>query len=717
LIRHLLSTRTLLLPAIALALAPGAAPLVDAPLRVHDGSLHAQVPRSGAGTGSFEWNHPEALDLVVRGRAARRELVLDGELETYRALTEGHVYFFVDPEEGERSLIRVDQVAVELQWEAPDHVHQRILGERTETRLPVREFRYYLDRLTLVQYGFGDEIQVGSGLDVAGVPHPLAPLRSGERSPYDFRIVDSLTLTIPGEPEPLRLMEVEVRPRDPSAPGILGTLLLERASGSIVRMAFTFTPASYVDPRTDRISVEVDYGLWERRYWLPNRQEIEVRREMPEIDLGVGTVIRAVLRVGDYELNAELPMSPAIFPPVVMMPEAQRRAYPFREGLLEGIERDGLGAIQTRADPRELRAQAAELLQNRPPTGLSPIRFHLPSVSSALRYNRAEGLFLGTGGVFRPTAELRLRASGGYAFGMGRPVAGARLDGIRGGNRGWELRAGWNEPLDLGLVPAADPLVSSIGAAVRGEDYQDPFRSSGAEARLDLGEVGGWGWRTEVSAGVRRDRSHDLAAVAAPLDGARTFRPLRAVADGDFFTAGMEARRELPLPAGGRGRAVLSVEGLSGDAGTGGALEARLRGRWASPLSERELEAHLLGRSWGGDPLPQGHRLLGGRGSVPGYPVRAWAGRDLALASVEAAMDLHGPLVRLRGGLHAGWAGGGDEEVLAPWGAGGSGGLRPSVTLGLGLGWDVIRIEGARGLRAGEWQLLLSIDPRWWAQL
>jgi hypothetical protein len=38
----------------------------------------------------------------------------------------------------------------------PGPGRQRIVGERSETRLPVRDFRYYLDRLTLVQYGFGD---------------------------------------------------------------------------------------------------------------------------------------------------------------------------------------------------------------------------------------------------------------------------------------------------------------------------------------------------------------------------------------------------------------------------------------------------------------------------------------------------------------------------------------------------------------------------------
>ncbi len=663
------------------------------------------------------WNHPEALALVERGREARRRLAVDGDLETYEALTEGHIYFYVDPEEGEQALIRVDQVAVELRWEAPDLVRQRIVGERSETRLPVRDFRYYLDRLTLVQYGFGDEIQVGSGMDVAGVPHPLAPLpdEGPDASPYDFRVVDSLNLRLPGQTEPLRLSEVEVRPRDPSRPGILGSLLLDRATGSIVRMDFGFTPASYVDPRTDRIHVEVDYGLWEGRYWLPNRQEIRVRRELPELDLGVGTVIHAVLRVGDYRFNVTHPYRFEERPAVTWAPASDREDYPFEDGLLEGLDRHGLANLELDADPRELRARAIELLQNRPPSGMASFRLHLPRISSALRYNRTEGLYLGAGGSARPSATLRMRAHGGYAFGLRRAAGALVADGIWGESHGWQVSAGANELLDLGLRPASNPLVSSLAGLVRGEDYMDPFRASRIGAALQ--GTAGDGWRIRGGGELRRDRSLALAEASAPLADERTFRPVRSVADGLFGSARLEVTRELSWPGGGSGRMQARAQLLGGEEGTGGAVEVEAFARWAAPAGKQELEAELLGRVWTGDPLPQGHRLLGGRGTVPGYPFRAWAGRHLAMGSVEAATDLVGPLVRLRAGLHAGWAGRGSPAVLESWDVDGSDGMRPAATLGLGLGWDLLRVQMARGLRGGEWQLLLYLDPRWWDRL
>jgi hypothetical protein len=686
-------------------------PTVVAVLLLSTGSAGQMDP------GADGWNDPGALELVERGRQARRQLSLDGDLETYRALTEGHVYFFVDPEEGRRSLIRVDQVAVELQWQAPDLVRQRIVGERSETRLPVRDFRYYLDRLTLVQYGFGDEIQVGSGMDVAGVPHPFAPLPDSdpERAVYDFRISDSLTLRLPGRPDPIRLTELEVRPRDPTAPGVMGTLLLERVTGHIVRMTFSFTPASYVDRRTDWIEVDVDYGLWEGRYWLPNRQRIEVRRELPEVDLGVGTVIRAVLRVGDYELNVPLPPDLVWRPPVVFAPEEERTSHPFAEGLLDRLEEDGLAGMETRADPRELRARARELLANRPPTGLSPVRLHLPGISSAVRYNRTEGAFAGMGGSVRPSAGLRARAHGGFAFGPRRAAGSLRLDGVWADGRGWELGAGANQERDLGVLPAADPLTASVGALLRAEDYADPFRTSWIDAVATTG--GGEPWHFAAGVGLRRDRTPALAPEHAPLDRARRFREVRPVAHGTFLTARVLGTRAMSWPGRAPGELTLSLQGLSGDPGRGVEPRLDVRGSWSDPAGSRELEARLVARSWLGDPLPQGHRLIGGRGTVPGYPLRGWAGREVVLGSVEGAMDLGTPLIRGRAGLHAGWAGGGDPVLLEAWEAGPTRGFRPAASLGLGVGWDVLRVTAARGLREGEWQFFLSIDPRWWDQL
>ncbi len=699
------------------------------PLPGLPGSLLAEVGQTPQGweqsaarsgeASTWEWNTTEVLELVELAQQARREVARDGDLESYSALTEGHVYFFVDPEEGDPSLIRVDQVAVELLWQAPDLVQQRVVGERSEARLPVRDFQYYLDRLTLVQYGFGDEIQVGSGMDVSGVPHPLAlQVAPGtEGAYYDYRVSDELSLQLPGEDAPLRLAEIEVRPTNHDQPSALGTILLDRSSGALVRMNLSFTPASYVDRRTDRISVEVDYGLWEGRFWLPNRQVIEVRREMPELDLGVGTVIRAVLRVGDYQLNAPVPPGLAQRPQVVWAPEEDRESYPFREALLAGLERDGVAGLDTRPNPRRIRAQASRLLSGNPSSGLRPIRLHLPHFSSALRYNRAEGLFVGLGGTLQPSPELRVRTHGGWAVGAGLPVASVRADGLWGDGHGWEVHGTLNQLDDLGARPGDAPVVSSLAATFRAEDYLDPFRVSSVGAAIHLDPPSPW--RLTLATSAERHRNWTLTAQQAPLDRGRVFRPLRLVEEGSFVRARFQGIRPFALPVEGTGQLATTLTGLTGlhSEGTAGGVEMELTGGWASPAGSRELDLRLTGWSWHGEALPQVHGLLGGRGTVPGTSFRGWAGQTGAVATVEGAVDLGSPLVRLRSGIHAGWSGRLSPQVREAWNVSASGGIQPAVSLGLGLGWDLLRVAGARGLRDGEWQLLFSLDPRWWDHL
>jgi hypothetical protein len=663
------------------------------------------------------WNEPRVLELVERAREARLTLVTEGGLESYRALTEGHIYFFIDPEDGERALIRLDQVAVELRWQAPDIVQQHLLGERSETRLPVREFRYYLDRLTLVQYGFGDEIQVGSGMDVAGVPHPFAPLAGGDptRTPYDFRLSDSLTIRLPGEPEPIRMYELEVRPRNPAEPGILGRVLLDLRTAHIVRMQFSFTPASYVDRRTDRIEVELDYGLWEGRYWLPNLQRIEVRRELPELDIGVGTVIRAVLRTRDYELNVSFPDALPFLPPVTQAPEAARRSYAFPEGLFDALERDGLRDTALDVDPREVRARAAELLRNRPPSGLSPFRLHLPRISSGLRYNRGEGLYLGAGGSLTPRGDVRLRVHGGFAFGARTPTAEVRLDGGGDPTMTWSLRAALRDRADLGLTPGSDPILSSLSALVRGEDYLDPFHRNFARGTVQWTRSPGRWMRFEW--GMESHTSMERTVEKAPLDAGQAFRPVRPVAEGVFGRMGIALGEPVAWPWNGRGTVSGGAFLVGGRAGNGVALSGATDARWGPASGARDLSLSLRGEGWVGNPLPQAHRLMGGRGTLPGFPYRSFGGTRVVAGSLEGATDLKGALLRLRGGVHGGWAGGLDTEVGQAWEVRETGGVRLGVTLGLGVGWDILRLEGARGLNGGEWQLLLSVDPRWWDRL
>ena len=51
------------------------------------------------------------------------------------------------------------------------------------------------------------------------------------------------------------------------------------------------------------------------------------------------------------------------------------------------------------------------------------------------------------------------------------------------------------------------------------------------------------------------------------------------------------------------------------------------------------------------------------------------------------------------------------------WEAEATPGIAGALSMGLGLGWDLVRVELARGLGGGEWQLWFSLDPNLWDRL
>ncbi|HET8655191.1 MAG TPA: hypothetical protein VFL93_06730, partial [Longimicrobiaceae bacterium] len=332
------------------------------------------------------WNGPHALELIERAQMRRSgAIAADTGLVDYQAEARVFVYFYIDrTDTGQRNLVKTDQLALQLFWHAPDEVQQRIVGWRDEKSLPTN-IHYHLDHLTVVMENFADVIRIGDGDEVRDVLHPAAP---GAANFYDYRLADSLTLRLPGAPEPVRVYEVQVRPKDPSRPGFVGSIFVDRRAGDIVRMNFTFTSAAYVDPSLDYIDLSLDNGLWQGRYWLPNEQRVEIRRRIPELDIPAGSVIRATMRVSDYRFNQPLPPGTFVGPRVVAVPQKQREAFPFEEGIHAEVREEGIGPSVELADVQRM---ARELVRERALQKVSGLRLGMPSASDLLRYDRAEG--------------------------------------------------------------------------------------------------------------------------------------------------------------------------------------------------------------------------------------------------------------------------------------------------------------------------------------
>lgn len=661
------------------------------------------MPASAQDDGA--WNAERALELAARAQETRTLRHAEDGLASYRALANGYIHFYLDLAESDReALVKVDQTALEVYWAAPDLAKQRLIGLRDESPLPNRQ-NYHLDHFMVVQDEFGDVIRLGDGDEVADVPHPAA---AGVEAVYDYRLADSLSLRLPGASEEVRVYELEVRPRNVERSGFVGSMFVDRASARIVRMSFTFTPASYIDPRLEYIRVSLENGLWDGRYWLPHEQRLEIRRQVPELDFGFGTVIRAVARIGDYRFNEDLPSSLFDGRALTMAPRAEREAYAFPTDIYAEIDATGL------ASPGEIEAlqrQAVRLLARRRVNGYPRLRLHVPNASSALRYNRAEGLFLGAGLAYRPESGVQAQGRAGYAFGAGHATFLASLQHEPIAAHRLRVRGYRYAPLDMGVRPGAAGALNTLMSATAGVDRLDLFYAHGGG--IEIARRVGDQWRATLALDLQEHRSASLEATAAAFAGPDAFRPVRAIDEGRWTGGRLRVQRDdAGLAAFGWTAEVdLETASFAGDWYARSSAQAGLARRSADRRSEIELRGSA-GTTLGPVP-PQRLFLLGGDATLPGHAYRSYAGTHFALAELEASREVYRPWLRLRALAAAGWTALDDRSSPpAQWGVSATGSPRASVALGAGLFYDILRFDLARGLNGGGWRGVLSVNPQ-----
>ncbi|HEV2734801.1 MAG TPA: hypothetical protein VGV85_08170, partial [Longimicrobiaceae bacterium] len=637
------------------------------------------------------WDDARVLELVRRAQARRAETVADTALASYQADARGYVYFYLDRRDtGDRTLVKTDQVALDVYWKAPAFSKQRIVGLRDEKKLPTN-INYHLDHLSVVQDNFGERIRLGDGDEVRDVLHPAA---RGSEQFYRFRVQDSLSIRLPGAAEPVRVYEVRVRPRDMDQPAFLGSVFVDQRRGDLVRMDFTFTPSSYVDRYLDYINISLDNGLWKERFWLPNQQQVEIRRQLPELDFPAGGVIRATMRVSNYRFNQ--PVGDEFFrgPKVVAVPQAQRREFAFEQTLYEELREQGIGPDTELA---EVRRQAMELARARMLSGLPASRLDVGTASEVLRYNRAEGAVAGVGLAFRPSETLTTRLRGGWAFGAEHPLAEAGAE-LRGRRLDLEAAGYLNRPRELGIAPVASGVLNTLSALLAGEDYSDLYYTSGGMVSARRGLRPGW----SLTGGVRLEE-HESAALTSEFSAFGSFRPVRRVDEGAVVAASLGLERTAPSDAARSWSLGLHSEIATMDPGgwdVAGAMtgtgrtwtqswaEAGLDRRWAPGDALLELDGSAGIAS--GDLPVQGMFYLGGRGTVPGFDLRSLAGDRFALARATASAELAAPWLRGRLLAAAGWTSAPPAAYPPGFAEGGS---RFSVGAGLGIFYDIVRVD------------------------
>src|SRR3954471_9085948 len=220
-----------------------------------------------------EWNDARTRALVEQATQRRALQIADTALAAYHAAAHGYLTFLAQL--GERfteppKIVKADELALEVYWQAPNLSKQWIVGRRDTLLLPT-DIQYHRDHLGIVQNNFPNIIRVGEGDEVRDVPHPLSP---AGRNAYDFFLADSFA--IGSGAQRIHVYELKVRPKDDRQPRVVGAIYLDPAEGQVVRMNLSFTRAAFLDQALEELSIVLENRLVGGRFWLPSTQRVEI---------------------------------------------------------------------------------------------------------------------------------------------------------------------------------------------------------------------------------------------------------------------------------------------------------------------------------------------------------------------------------------------------------------------------------------------------------
>ncbi len=663
------------------------------------------------------WNDAPTMRLVDRAIDRRSAQLADTGLTDYTARAHGYLTFLAQVGDGfpdPPRVMKTDELAVEVYWRAPDQSKQRIVGRRDTLLLPT-DIQYHRDHLAIIQNNFPSVIRLGDGDEVRDVPHPLS---LAGREAYDFAIGDALTIRT--NDRDIEVVMVRVRPRDERLPRAVGAVYIDRASATVVRMAFSFTRAALRDKYLEDVSVVLENGLVDGRFWLPYRQEIEIRRSGSWMDFPSRGIIRGRWEICCARTNTGMAPSVTVGPEVVQAAPDELRAYPFSGAILDRLPSEV--KLATDDDVRAVQDAARELVRAEALTRVRATNPSARSISDLVRVNRVEGLALGAGIRRTLGAGFVGTVYGRYGT-ANRRVAGTlslawrRADGVN-----VAVRAS-DDIADAGDEAEVSGVRNSLAAQEFGADYTDPYRARVVGLTAGLAPRNGWRW----SAAFERRQESPLAVHATPSTG--RYEPTIAAEALRGWRVGLETRRAAH-PAGRATvgvRASLFAEHERMDVGSGARHQGWLgRGAVTIEASMPAATGVLVTRTFAGGvaggfaPPPQRLVRIGGPVTGPGFAYHQFAGRAALSQRVEWQRPV--PFVPLRLGRFGKVP---SILTLAPFAMGlwvdaddaRTRGWHGAVGVGILSFFDQLRVDVARGGRDGRWTFSVDLSQALWPLL
>jgi len=665
------------------------------------------------------WNDPRTRALVERATERRARQLADTGLVDYKATAHGYVTFLAQFGEGfpePPKIVKADELGLEVYWRAPDLSKQRIMGRRDTLLLPT-DINYHRDHLGIVQNNFRNIIRIGEGDEVQDVPHPLSP--TGLHA-YDFAIRDSLQIRL--GPRVLDVYEVRVRPKDDHQPRAVGAVYIDRETGEVVRMAFSFTRAALIDKDLEDVSVVLENALIQGRFWLPHRQEVEIRRTGSWLEYPARGIIRGRWEICCYEVNTGIPPSFFTGPEIVMAPPAERaqKPFPFTGRVLDSLPSD-VRAV-TDEDVKKVQEEARALVRAQALSRSRSFALSARHISDIARFNRVEGLALGSGFLQRLGAGLAVAASGRYGF-SDREFKGRGAVEYRTGAGSSLILAAERQYRDVSDDQETSLVRNTIAAQEFGSDYTDTYDVRRVSLAASLARSG---WRPSLE--LAYERHEPLVVHARPASG--SFEPTIPALSLHESRATLRLERPTSLTFGGYELgAHLTLSAIR--------RESRLNsfpGKYLRPSLVLDLERpfgtsrlllHTIAAGvFSGDTLPAQHLIyLGGPTSGPGYEFHEFVGRGGVSQRIE--WRFLAPFVPIPLGRYGRAPA---TITLAPFATAvwidrsaplrpARQGWYPAIGLGALTVFDVLRLDVARGLRNGRWTFSVDVGRDFWSVL
>ena len=585
---------------------------------------------------------------------------------------------------GRRKWAQPPAAAVEEQegrvlWQLPNNLRVDIAGSRFRARNPSWTLESSFDSPWFVPRGLGDSVRIfGNDFPEQAAVHPLS--RDGP-SYYRYQAGDTVSIsTARGQ---LRLVSVQVAPRVVAGSLVAGRIWLELANAEVVRFSFRYVGTSlWVSPegptakdssdarkankwanRILTIDADLEYALQESRYWMPYRQVLSGRVQLPLIsDLVVP--FEASTTFDDYVINTgqhvvfELPPPPdppegrgdrnaraerdslrkawqeerrdSVNPRIRTgwQPEGRyeiRRAP--RDSLKQYVWDDSLTLETSDQDARRMRETQAELARlaeqlDRRLTGIQSAGLAFERLADLYRYNRVQGSSAGLGyQVKLPGIDFTdLHGAARYGFSDGRLML--RLAAVRDAPEGRLTIAGYRDLQDQDPFSRGVSFGNSLRSLFFARDEADYYEAIGGAVTWDKPLQTG----LDLTLSLRVEDQSSVATAAKSgindlLGGNGEFPPNPPIAEGVYGVSG--ARLD---GITGRGRWWLAAEGLAGEGQVSGRFSGQLR--------------HFLGGATGvavklsagvatGPALPQMEFRAGGLATVRGFDYSSQRGRSL----------------------------------------------------------------------------------------